>query len=90
MARRATNTAGPHIKLQYTLAIHCLLSHVSDAASNVLQALKSMVEQMWHKDPEKRPTFPEVVQILDENMQRVLRTNNGSNKAAGHQCCSIQ
>lgn len=49
-----------------------------------------MVEQMWHKDPEKRPTFPEVVKILDDNMQRVQRTNNGSNKAGGHPCCSIQ
>ena len=49
-----------------------------------------MVEQSWHKDPEKRPTFTEVVRVLDENMKRVLRTGAGSAQAAGSRCCSIQ
>ena len=64
-------------------------SYVS-RCSNVVQALKSMVEQSWHKDPEKRPTFPEVVKILDDNMKRVIRTGAGSSQAGGHGCCSIQ
>lgn len=58
--------------------------------SIVAQALKNMVERSWHKDPEKRPTFPEVVKILDEGMNKVMRTGVGSSQAAGHGCCSIQ
>lgn len=58
-----------------------------------MQALKSMVEQCWHKDPEKRPAFTEVVKILDEQMKKVIRTGTGSKSAAGGGgggCCSIQ
>ena len=54
----------------------------------------SMVERCWHKDPEKRPAFTEVVKILDEQMKKVIRTGTGSRSAsgggAGEGCCSIQ
>ena len=59
-----------------------------------LQALKSMVERCWHKDPEKRPSFAEVVKILDEQMKKVIRTGTDSRSAAAggssDGCCSIQ
>ena len=50
-----------------------------------------MVEQCWHKDPEKRPGFTEVVKVLDEQMKKVIRTGTGSKSAADSgACCSIQ
>lgn len=59
-----------------------------------MQALKSMVERCWHKDPEKRPGFTEVVKTLDEQMKKVIRTGAGSKSPAGGGggggCCSIQ
>ena len=57
---------------------------------HALQALKGMVERCWHKDPEKRPTFIEVVKILDESMKLVIRTGTGSQNAGHGGCCSIQ
>lgn len=51
-----------------------------------------MVERAWHKDPDKRPGFQEIVQILDEQMKRILRTGEDSQAGGspGSTCCSIQ
>jgi tRNA A-37 threonylcarbamoyl transferase component Bud32 len=51
----------------------------------IMQALRNMVEQCWHPNPEKRPSFPEVVQMLDEQMKLVIRSQH---TASG--CCSVQ
>lgn len=62
-----------------------------------LQILKVMVERCWHPDPEKRPSFTEVVSILDSQLQKVIRQQGrgGGGGGTGGQassggCCSVQ
>ncbi|KAK9810142.1 hypothetical protein WJX72_005510 [[Myrmecia] bisecta] len=38
--------------------------------------LRQMVEACWHPDPEQRPSFPEVVAILDQQIQLLPRDQN--------------
>lgn len=83
-------TKGHPPEMMLSLVLLGLFCHVTKAVASVVQALKSMVERSWHKDPEKRPTFPEVVKILDDNMKRVVRSVGDSGQAAGSRCCSIQ
>lgn len=52
-----------------------------------------MVERAWHKDPDKRPGFQEIVQVLDDQMKLILRTGQDSqltDGSSGSKCCSIQ
>lgn len=65
--------------------------------SPVMQILKVMVERCWHPDPEKRPSFTEVVSILDSQLQKVIRQQGrgGGGGGTGGQassggCCSVQ
>ena len=38
-----------------------------------LQVLKELVERCWHQDPSKRPSFEEIVKVLDSNIGKLPR-----------------
>ena len=50
-----------------------------------VQTLKKMVTRCWDPNPEKRPNFEEVVQILDGLIKQMPRDQHSSG-----QCCTIQ
>ena len=92
--RSAISSCFSNSSNQCRRSVYQHVMHQSISCAIWLQALKSMVERCWHKDPEKRPTFQEVVKILDEQMKKVIRTGTDSRSAAAGGgsggCCSIQ
>jgi hypothetical protein len=54
----------------------------------LVQELRKLVQRCWSKDPEQRPEFEEVVQILSAVMKKVPRESPSAGPSHGG-CCSV-
>ena len=58
------------------------------------QVLRDLVERCWHQDPAKRPSFEEIVKILDSQITKLPRREvmgTGSQAQPGAcSCCTVQ
>lgn len=54
------------------------------------QVLRDLVERCWHQDPAKRPSFEEIVKVLDGQIVKLPRREVMGGTPAQGCCCSVQ
>ncbi|KAK9810724.1 hypothetical protein WJX73_002859 [Symbiochloris irregularis] len=70
--------------------------HLSKLASSdaVMKVLRELIERCWHQEPTKRPSFVEIVGILDGQVNKLPRREvlgGGGGQTGGNSgCCSVQ
>ena len=63
--------------------------HALAPAQHPMAEVRAVMEACWDPDPERRPSFEEVVEKLEAVMERTPRPDFGGGGAGGG-CCTVQ
>lgn len=59
--------------------------------SAMAKELRGLVEQCWDPEPEKRPSFEDVITLLEALLKRLPpHTTHSGSSSGGGECCSVQ
>lgn len=64
--------------------------HALSPPSHPMAAVREVMEACWDPDPERRPSFEEVVDRLEALIERTPRPDFGAAGGGASGCCTVQ